>query len=114
MSSYLYYTRQESKLECLRELIKIVKEKSLDLGIAFDGDADRIGTIDELGRIVRGDQLVAIYARDVLKKLGKQKIIFDVKCSLGLIEVIEKHNGIPFMWLNQNLRGHCTKSPNLL
>ena len=82
----------------LFDLIKIVKEKSLDLGIAFDGDADRIGTIDELGRIVRGDQLVAIYARDVLKKLGKQKIIFDVKCSLGLIEDIEKHGGIPFMW----------------
>ncbi|NVM02922.1 MAG: phosphomannomutase/phosphoglucomutase [Candidatus Helarchaeota archaeon] len=82
----------------LQDLIKTVNEKSLDLGVAFDGDADRIGPIDDLGRIIRGDQLAAVYARDVLKKHGKQKILFDVKCSLGLIEDIENHGGIPFMW----------------
>ncbi len=84
--------------ENIQELIKTVKEKSLDFGIGFDGDADRIGSIDNLGRIIRGDQLVAIYARDVVKKTGKHKILFDVKCSLALIEDIEKHGGIPFMW----------------
>ncbi len=82
----------------IQDLIKTVNEKSLDLGIGFDGDADRIGPVDNLGRIVRGDQLVAIYSRDVLRKTGEQKILFDVKCSLALIEDIQKHGGIPFMW----------------
>ena len=96
--------------ENLRDLIAIVREKSLDVGIGFDGDADRIGTVDNLGRIIRGDMLAAIYARDVIKKVGKEKIIFDVKCSLGLIEDIEAHGGIPLMWrtghslLKQKLR----------
>ncbi|MFC1557820.1 phosphomannomutase/phosphoglucomutase [candidate division KSB1 bacterium] len=84
--------------ENLRDLIALVKEKSLDVGIGFDGDADRIGPVDNLGRIIRGDMLAAIYARDVIKKVGKSKIIFDVKCSLGLIEDIEAHGGIPLMW----------------
>ncbi|MCK4966617.1 phosphomannomutase/phosphoglucomutase [bacterium] len=84
--------------ENLRDLIAIVREKSLDVGIGFDGDADRIGPVDNLGRIIRGDMLAAIYARDVIKKVGKEKIIFDVKCSLGLIEDIEAHGGIPLMW----------------
>lgn len=83
--------------EFTADLRKKTKEERADLGIGLDGDADRIGAIDNKGNIVWGDRLLALYAREILKK-GKQKIIFDVKCSQGLIEDIEDHGGIPIMW----------------
>ncbi len=83
--------------EFTADLRKKTKEERADLGIGLDGDADRIGAIDNEGNIVWGDKLLALYAREILKK-GKQKIIFDVKCSQGLIEDIEDHGGIPIMW----------------
>ena len=61
-----------------------------DLGIGFDGDADRIGAVDGSGRIVFGDQLLALFARDVLTRVPGAEIIFDVKCSQGLIEDIAR------------------------
>jgi phosphomannomutase/phosphoglucomutase len=83
----------------LADLIRAVKEDSADLGIAFDGDADRIGLIDNTGEIIWGDHILILYARDVLERTGKgQSIIFDVKCSQALPEEIEKAGGKPLMW----------------
>jgi len=84
--------------ENLEDLIKLVKEKNLDVGIAYDGDADRIGVVDNTGRIIRGDQLVAIFAGELLDRKKGDKIIFDVKCSQGLSEFIESKGGVPVMW----------------
>lgn len=69
-----------------------------DCGIAFDGDADRIGAIDQQGRIVAGDQLVAIYAREVLQSHPGATIIADVKASQSLFDAIAKMGGKPLMW----------------
>jgi phosphomannomutase/phosphoglucomutase len=75
------------------------REDKADMGIALDGDADRIGVIDHTGEIIWGDQLLIIYARDVIARKGKgQPIIFDVKCSQALPEAIEKAGGKPIMW----------------
>jgi phosphomannomutase/phosphoglucomutase len=85
--------------ENLADLIAAVKSDRADVGIAFDGDADRIGVIDDTGEIIWGDQLLIIYARDVIARKGKgQPIIFDVKCSQALPESIEKAGGTPLMW----------------
>ncbi len=83
----------------LDDLIEAVHEDKAELGIAFDGDADRIGVVDEDGRIIWGDHILIMYARDVLARTGKgQAIIFDVKCSQALPEEVEKAGGIPQMW----------------
>ena len=83
----------------LEDLISAVKDDGAELGIAFDGDADRIGVIDEDGHIIWGDHILIIYARDVLARTGKgQPIIFDVKCSQALPEEVEKAGGKPVMW----------------
>jgi len=82
----------------LVDLQAAVKRERADLGIGFDGDADRIGAVDGGGRIVYGDQLLALLARDVLTRVPGAEIIFDVKCSQGLIEDIAAHGGRPVMW----------------
>ena len=83
----------------LEDLIRAVRDDGAELGIAFDGDADRIGVIDEDGGIIWGDHILIIYARDVLARTGRgQPIIFDVKCSQALPEEIEKAGGKPVMW----------------
>jgi phosphomannomutase/phosphoglucomutase len=83
----------------LEDIIAAVSSDKADVGIAFDGDADRIGVIDEKGEIIWGDQLLIIFARDVIARKGKcQSIIFDVKCSQALSESIEKAGGKPVMW----------------
>jgi phosphomannomutase/phosphoglucomutase len=80
-------------------LIAAVKKERADIGIAFDGDADRIGVIDDNGEIIWGDYLLIIYARDALARTGKgQAIVFDVKASQALPEAVEKAGGIPVMW----------------
>jgi len=80
-------------------LISAVKKDRADIGIAFDGDADRIGVIDDSGEIIWGDYLLIIYARDVLQRTGKgQSIVFDVKASQALPEAVEKAGGVPVMW----------------
>lgn len=82
----------------LRHLIDRVRETGADVGIAFDGDADRIGAVDERGEIVRGDTLLLLYALDLLERRGDgQKIVFDVKCSQQLPEVLERAGGVPIM-----------------
>jgi len=82
----------------LRDLQEAVRLQAADLGIGFDGDADRIGAVDAGGRIVYGDQLLALLARDVLGRVPGAEILFDVKCSQGLIEDIVAHGGKPSMW----------------
>ena len=83
----------------LEDLIAAVKKEGADIGIAFDGDADRIGVVDDLGEIIWGDYLLIVYARDVLARTGKgQSIVFDVKASQALPEAIEKAGGVPVMW----------------
>jgi phosphomannomutase / phosphoglucomutase len=82
----------------LDDLINEVRRTGADLGVAFDGDADRIGAVDERGRIVRGDTLLLLFGLDVLERHGKgQKLVFDVKCSQALPEVFEAAGGVPIM-----------------
>jgi phosphomannomutase len=84
--------------ENLRDLQELVAKEKLDLGIAFDGDGDRIGAIDAKGRIIWGDQLLAILGRDVLAKHPGATIIADVKASQALFDEIAKMGGKPLMW----------------
>lgn len=85
-------------VENLKYLISKVKELNADLGIGFDGDADRIGVIDSSGEIIWGDQLMIIFSRDLLEERPQSKIIAEVKCSQVLFDDIKRHNGIPIMW----------------
>ncbi len=86
-------------VENLADIIAAVKREGADLGIAFDGDADRIGLIDDQGDIIWGDHILILYARDVLARTGKgQKVIFDVKCSQALPDAIRAAGGEPIMW----------------
>jgi phosphomannomutase/phosphoglucomutase len=84
--------------ENLQDCIKAVKETNADLGIAFDGDGDRIGLIDENGRIIWGDELMVLLSREILKEKPNSTIIAEVKCSQNLYNDIEKHGGTPIMW----------------
>jgi phosphomannomutase/phosphoglucomutase len=85
--------------ENLEDLIREVQASPHDLGVAFDGDADRIGAVDENGAIVRGDLLLLLFGLDLLEKRGPgQKLVFDVKCSQALPEVFEAAGGEPIMW----------------
>jgi phosphomannomutase/phosphoglucomutase len=85
--------------ENLADLIATVRAGDHDLGVAFDGDADRIGVVDERGGIVRGDIVLLLFGLDLLKKRGPgQKLVFDVKCSQTLPEVFQKAGGVPIMW----------------
>lgn len=83
----------------VEDLIAAVKKDGAEIGIAFDGDADRIGVIDDAGEIIWGDYLLIVYARDALARTGKgQSIVFDVKASQALPEAVEKAGGKPVMW----------------
>ena len=75
-----------------------VLEVGADVGCGFDGDGDRIGIVTETGRLLYGDQLLALFARDVLERKSGAPIVFDVKCSQGLEEDIRAHGGRPIMW----------------
>ena len=82
----------------LADLKTLVAEKNLDFGVAFDGDGDRIGAIDGTGRVIWGDQLLMIYAEDLLKYLPGATIIADVKASRALYDSVAKNGGEPLMW----------------
>ena len=85
-------------VENMRPLQQAVTEKKLELGIAFDGDADRLGVIDERGRIIWGDMLMLLYARDILRSNPAATFISEVKCSMNLYQGIEKLGGRAIMW----------------
>ncbi len=85
----------------LTALKKAVLDQKADIGIGFDGDADRIGVVDETGKMILGDELMVLISRSILKdhKGGEPyKIVGDVKCSHRLYEDIAKHGGTPIMW----------------
>jgi len=85
-------------LKNMKDLIALVKEKGLDLGIGYDGDGDRIGVIDETGNIVFGDQLMIIFSREILSRKPGSTFISEVKCSKTMYDDIEKHGGHAIMW----------------
>jgi phosphomannomutase/phosphoglucomutase len=85
-------------LEYIKDLIRVTKEKEADIGVGYDGDADRIGVIDSSGNIVWGDQIMIILSREMLKKSPRAVVIGDVKCSQLMFDDIGKHGGIPVMW----------------
>lgn len=84
--------------ELMKALCDRVRSTGADLGIGFDGDADRVGAVDETGRLLYGDELLALYAGEVLEKRPGSPIIFEVKCSQGLVEWVEQKGGKPVMW----------------
>ncbi|MBW1925896.1 MAG: phosphomannomutase/phosphoglucomutase [Deltaproteobacteria bacterium] len=85
-------------LQNLATLSQTVVDKGLELGIAFDGDADRLGVVDEEGRILYGDMLMILFARDILKDNPGGKFIGEVKCSQIMYDEIKANGGIPIMW----------------
>jgi phosphomannomutase/phosphoglucomutase len=84
--------------ENMRDLVARTLEVRADVGVAYDGDADRVGIVDEKGRRHEADLLLALLARDLLTRHPGAKIVFDVKSSQVLIDDIRKHGGQPIMW----------------
>ncbi|MGZ8230446.1 MAG: phosphomannomutase/phosphoglucomutase [Burkholderiales bacterium] len=82
----------------LQDLAREVRARGARAGIGFDGDADRIGVVDDKGRMLYGDELIALYSRFVLAARPGVKIVGDVKCSDRLFEYIARHGGMPVMW----------------
>src|SRR4051812_47139964 len=82
----------------LEDLKRLVRDKGLDFGIAFDGDADRIGAIDGEGRVIWGDQLLSILAEPVIREIPGATIIADVKASQALFDRVAELGGTPLMW----------------
>lgn len=82
--------------ENLSDLISLMKTGDYDAGIAFDGDADRIGVVDETGEIIWADQLMALFLPEIVEE--GDEILYDVKCSQALEEMIVKYGGTPVMW----------------
>lgn len=85
-------------VDYIGDLIAAVKQHKADFGVGYDGDGDRIGVVDEKGEIIWGDRLMIIFSREILKEHPAAPIIFEVKCSQALIEMIEKFGGKPVMW----------------
>ncbi len=84
--------------ENLKDLIQTVLAEKADLGLAFDGDGDRLGIVTNAGEIIWPDRQLMLFSQDVLAKKPGATIIFDVKCSRFLPEVIKKAGGVPIMW----------------
>ena len=82
----------------LADLSKTVVENGLELGVAYDGDSDRLGVVDEKGNPIFGDMILAIYARSILKEHPGATFIAEVKCSKNLYDDIENHGGNAIMW----------------
>ena len=85
-------------MKYIEDLRRKVIETKADFGIGYDGDADRVGLVDEKGRVVFADQIIALLARDVLTRNPGSPIVFDVKCSQLLPEEIQRLGGVPIMW----------------
>lgn len=84
--------------EYMKELGGLVSKQGADLGLGFDGDGDRIGAMDEKGNLLFGDKLLAIIASEILEREPGAKIVFDVKCSRGIVEYIKERGGNPIMY----------------
>lgn len=87
-----------SKPDNLKDLIKAVAENDADIGLAFDGDGDRLGVVTSAGDIIWPDRVLMLYAMDILERNPGGQIIYDVKCTRHLDTVIREHGGEPLMW----------------
>ncbi len=87
-----------SQLENLVDLVNAVKKGNLELGLAFDGDGDRLGVVTRSGKIIYPDRQLMLFAKDVLSRVPGAEIIYDVKCTRKLAPWIRQHGGIPSMW----------------
>jgi len=87
-----------SQAENLQDLVRIVREKKADIGLAFDGDGDRLGVVTSAGEIISSDRLLMLFARTLLANHPRAKIIFDVKCTNHLATLIRSLGGEPIMW----------------
>ncbi len=85
-------------LDNLQDLVAAVRQQKAEVGIAYDGDADRIGVIDDTGAVLWGDQLMILFARSVLAEVPGSAIVGEVKCSASLYEDIARRGGKPIMW----------------
>ena len=85
-------------MENLQDAIRAVKEHNADLAVAFDGDGDRIGVVDENGRLIWGDDLMVLLSREMVREKSGATIIAEVKCSRNLFDDIEKNGGAALMW----------------
>ncbi|WOX04076.1 phosphomannomutase/phosphoglucomutase [Microbulbifer pacificus] len=99
-----------SRPENLRDLIQVVKGEGADLGIALDGDGDRVTLVTGSGRIVWADQLVMLLARDILARNPGSDIVFDVKSSRALANLVSQYGGRPVMWKT----GHAPMKTKIL
>ncbi|SDM06490.1 phosphomannomutase / phosphoglucomutase [Modicisalibacter muralis] len=86
------------KLENLKDVIRTVKDTGADIGLAFDGDGDRLGVVTPQGEVIYPDRLMMAFAEDMLNRNPGAKVIFDVKCTGNLAQVIENAGGTPEMW----------------
>jgi len=84
--------------EYVEDLRARVRERETGFGVGLDGDADRIGAVAEDGRMIRGDHLLLLFALDLLERAPGARVIFDVKCSMALPEMIREAGGVPEMW----------------
>lgn len=84
----------------LEELKNVVIKENCDFGIAYDGDGDRVGIVDELGNTIESDKLIAIFSRDIIPKTLNKKVLLDVKCSNALVEDVKKLGAEPIMVKN--------------
>jgi len=82
----------------MKALVTLVREKNLDVGIAFDGDGDRIGVVDRDGSLIYGDQLIILFSREILARKPGATIISEVKCSQSMYDDIKQHGGNAIMW----------------
>jgi phosphomannomutase/phosphoglucomutase len=87
-----------SKPENMRDLIAAVVNQQLDIGLAFDGDGDRVGVIDNAGNLIWPDRQLILFAEDVISRNPGARIIYDVKCSRLLPQAIKNAGGVPEMW----------------
>lgn len=97
-SNFPHHHPDPTVAENLQDCVRAVIETGADLGIAFDGDGDRIGLVDETGRIIWGDELMILLAREILKENPGATIIAEVKCSQNLFDEVEKLGGNAIMW----------------
>jgi len=84
--------------ENMESLVAKVKETGAEIGVAYDGDADRLGLVDRHGRLIWGDEMLVLFSRDILQRHPGATIVSEVKCSQRLFDDIAKHGGTPIMW----------------
>jgi len=85
-------------VEYMQDLIAETKQSGADIGVGYDGDADRIGLVDSEGAAIWGDQIMIILSREMLKENPGARVIGDVKCSQTMFDEVKKHGGLPIMW----------------